>query len=123
MNSVAIFLVLLAPAFAKATAGEQEKPLSTSKEMDQTVRVTVTGEVELDYVWRRQEITAFTGGVSGTSGPGNSASENTFEGFVALRMNVELSDKVSALIEIGTKRVDAGQINFFAASSGAGSAA
>src|SRR5437762_4286272 len=97
--------------FAVLLAALQEKPLSTSKEMDQTVRVTVTGEVDLDYVWRRQEITAFTGGVSG---PGNSASENTFEGFVALRLNVELSDKVSAIIEVGTKRVDGGQINFFA---------
>src|SRR5438309_4537740 len=112
MSSAALLWACL--AFA------QEKPLSTSKEMDQTVRVTVTGEVDLDYVWRRQEITAFTGGVGGASGPGNSASENTFEGFVALRLNVELSDKVSAIVEVGTKRVDGGRINFFAGSNGAG---
>jgi hypothetical protein len=99
----------------------QEKPLTTTKEMDQTVRVTVTGELELDYVWRRQEITAFTGGVSGTSSPGDSSSENTFEGFVALRLNIELSDKVSALVEIGTKRVDDGQINYWATSASGGS--
>ncbi|HVE41398.1 MAG TPA: hypothetical protein VNM14_16005 [Planctomycetota bacterium] len=114
LGAFAFVLVLAASAVA------QEKPLSTSKEMDQTVRITVTGEIEFDYVWRRQEITAFTGGVSGTSAPGDSASENTFEGFAALRMNIELSDKVSALLEIGTKRVDSGKINFFAGPNGAG---
>src|SRR5438132_882888 len=115
--------ILGATAFILATAASalaQERPLSTTKEMDQTVRVTVTGEVDLDYVWRRQEITAFKGGVSGAGAPGNSDSENTFEGFVALRLNVELSDKVSAIIEVGTKRVDGGQINFFAGGNGAG---
>jgi hypothetical protein len=112
----AITLSLAAAAFA------QEKPLTTTKEMDETVHVTVTGEVDLNYVWRRQEITAFTGGVSGplNSFPGNSASENTFEGFVALRLNVELSDKVSTMVEIGTKRVDSGRINFFAEPNGSG---
>jgi hypothetical protein len=110
-------------AFAILLALAQEKPLSTTKEMDQTVRITVTGEVELDYVWRRKEITAFTGGVNDRNSPGNSESENTFEGFAAVRLNIELSDKVSALLEVGTKRADGGQINVWAASSGAGSAA
>src|SRR5258706_898703 len=96
-----------------ATAAAQEKPLSTTKEMAETVRITVTGETDLDYVWRRQEITAFTGGVSGTGAPGNASSENTFEGFVALRMNIDLSDPVSAVIEVGTKRADACQIHRF----------
>src|SRR5204863_6086314 len=111
------FAFVLVPA---ASAFAQEKPLTTSKDMDQTVRITVTGEIEFDYVWRRQEITAFTGGVSGTSAPGNSSSENTFEGFAALRMNVELSDKVSALVEFGTKRVDASRINYWAATDATG---
>lgn len=87
------------------------KPLTTNAKMEETVKVTVTGEVELDYVWRRQEITAMSGGVSGTSSPGNSESENTFEGFVALRMTIDLSDQISTIFEIGTKRVDAGAIN------------
>jgi hypothetical protein len=111
----AAFTLILA-----ASASAQEKPLTTSKEMDETVRVTVTGEIDLDYVWRRREITAFTGGVGDKNTPAASASENTFEGFVALRLNVELSDKVSALVEIGTKRVDAGEINVFAAPGGSG---
>src|SRR5262245_45314076 len=91
----------------------QEKPLTTTKDREATVRVAVSGETELDYVWRRKEITAFTGGFDGTSAPGNSRSENTFEGFAAVRLDVDLSDQVFAVAEIGTKRVDNGSINFF----------
>jgi hypothetical protein len=55
--------------------------------------------------------------------PGDAASENTFEGFVALRVTAELSDKITGVIEFGTKRADSGVINYFAAPSGTGSAA
>jgi hypothetical protein len=91
----------------------QEKAVTTTKEKDATVRVAVSGETELDYVWRRKEITAFTGGFDGTSTPGNSRSENTFEGFAAVRLDVDLSDQVFAVAEIGTKRADNGAINVF----------
>jgi hypothetical protein len=120
-----IFLLSLA---LTAAAAEQERPITTNKEMENTVKVTVTGETDLNYVWRRAEITAFTGGVAalpggfGGSTPGNSSAENTFEGFVALRLSVDLSDKVSAVIEIGNKRVDGSLVNFFAGSNAAGSA-
>src|SRR6185436_2658270 len=99
---------------------QEGKPVSTVPKMEDTVRITLTGEIELDYVWRRQEVVAFTGGVSGLSAPGNADSENTLEGFVALRMNIDLSDNVSAAFEVGTKRVDGGAINFFAAPNAAG---
>lgn len=99
---------------------QEEKPLTISKDKDETVRLIVTGEVDLNYVWRRQEITAFTGGVSGTETPGDSASENTLEGFIALRLGATLSDNVTATVEVGTKRVDGGKIQFFAASNNAG---
>ena len=91
----------------------QEKAVTTTKEREATVRVAVSGQTDLDYVWRRKEITAFTGGISGTSTPGNSESENTFEGFAAVRFDVDLSDQIFAVAEIGTKRVDGGVINFF----------
>src|SRR5436190_12427816 len=111
---------LILPALAFHAAA-QDKPVMSSKGMSETVKVTVTGEVDLDYVWRSKEITAFMGGADGLSTPADSESENTFEGFVALRLNVELSDKVSALVEFGTKRADGGTLNVFAASSGTGS--
>jgi len=99
---------------------QEGKPVSTVPKMEDTVRITLQGEFEFDYVWRRQEIVAFTGGVSGSSAPGNADSENTLEGFFALRMNIDLSDNVSAMFEVGTKRVDGGSINFFAGPNTAG---
>jgi len=104
-------------------AHAQDKPVMSTKDRTDTVRISVSGEADLEYVWRRNELTAFTGGVSGTSTPADSASENTFEGFVALRLNAELSDKVSAVLEFGTKRADAGALGVFAGPSGNGSAA
>jgi len=104
-------------------AAAQEKPVMTTRDMAETVKVTVTGEVDLDYVWRQREITAMTGGVGNANTPADAASENTFEGFVALRVTAELSDKITGVLEFGTKRVDAGVINYFAAPSGTGSSA
>jgi hypothetical protein len=121
MGNVAVAVGFVLALTASAIA--QEKPLSTTKDMAETVRITVTGEIDLDYVWRHKEITAFTGGVDGTGAPGNSSSENTFEGFVALRLNMDLSDNVSAVVEVGTKRADAGKIHFFAAAGGSGGSA
>jgi hypothetical protein len=120
LQSASTSAFLLAMTWA---AYAQEKPVMTTRDMAETVKVTVTGEVDLDYVWRRKEITAMTGGVGDANTPADSASENTFEGFVALRLTAELSDKITGIIEFGTKRVDAGVINYFAAPSGAGSAA
>jgi len=112
------FTISLVPAFvlslaAAAAAQQGEKPLTTGKDMTDTVKITVSGRVILDYVWRGGEITAFTDdGQDGgpPSGPLESNSENTFEGYLAVGMNIDLSDKVSAVVEFGSKRVDGGTI-------------
>lgn len=91
-------------AMALSAAAQQERNVTTSKDRGDTVKVNVSGRVVLDYVWRSSEVTAFTD--SFTNGVGTSKSEGTFEGYVAVRMDMELSDKVSAVVEFGTKRVD-----------------
>ena len=103
--------ISLTPAFMLAlamAAAAQEKPLTTKKDMVDTVKVNVSGRLVLDYVWRSSELEAavVTGGTLGTG-----ESENTFEGYAAVRFEVELTDKVSAVVEVGTERVDAGAIN------------
>lgn len=121
------FNVVLVPAFVLALALSawaqakpqpapqgQERPLTTNKEMSDTVKVTVTGQVVLDYVWRSAEITAFTDPLAGDSDEDTSDDENTFEGFLAVRLDIEMADKVSAVVEFGTKRVDAGGIERWA---------
>jgi hypothetical protein len=100
--------LILTPAFVAAlalSAVAQEKPLTTKKENDGTVKVNVSGKLALDYVWRSKEMEAIVVTL-GTAGSGES--ENTFEGYAAIRFDVELTDKVSTVIEIGTERVDDG---------------
>ena len=94
---------------ALSAAAQQERNVTTSKGNGDTVKVTVSGNVVLDYVYRAREMTAYTDSFSG-AGVG-ARSENTFEGYVAARLDVDLSDKVSAQIEFGTKRLDTGTIN------------
>jgi hypothetical protein len=78
----------------------------TSRDRADTVKVNVSGNVVLDYVWRSKEVTFFTESFSG-----GVSHENTFEGYAAVRVDAELSEKVSAVIEVGTKRVDGNEIN------------
>jgi hypothetical protein len=96
---------LLGLCLAALPARAQDKPVMTSKDKSDTVKVTVNGDIVLDYVWRGREINEFVFG-----GGAASQSRNDFEGYAAIRLNADLSDKVSAMVEIGTKRVDAGGI-------------
>jgi hypothetical protein len=108
--------IVLTPSFifALALAALAQQNIQTNKDNKDTLHVTVSGNVDLDYVWRSQEITtftdSFTGLKNGTGNPQDGHAENTFEGYLAVRFNVDLNDKVAALIEIGTKRVDGGVI-------------
>ncbi|HXG60897.1 MAG TPA: hypothetical protein VNO22_05970 [Planctomycetota bacterium] len=96
------FTSILVPGFVlalAATAAAQEKPVTTTKDMTDTVKVTVQGNVVLDYVWRGRELAAF-------KAPYGPEDTNSFEGEIGLRFNVDLSDKVSAVVEFGKERVD-----------------
>ena len=96
---------------ALPAAAQQERNVTTSKDRGDTVKVTVSGNVVLDYVYRSREMTAFTDTFTAYTAPATpSIAENTFEGYVAARLDIEMSDKVSALVEFGTKRVDGGAI-------------
>ncbi len=109
-GSLSAGAALALACLATLPAAAQEKPVTTSRQSDQTLRVSVSGRTTLDYVYRSSEMTAFTDSVGG-GGPNGSDSETTFEGFAAVRLDVELSDKMSVVLEMGTRRVDAGSIN------------
>ncbi|HXX93946.1 MAG TPA: hypothetical protein VEN81_09945 [Planctomycetota bacterium] len=91
------------------SASAQDKPITTSRDNGDTVKVTVSGDVVLDYVWRGREVSEFVN--PGGFGAGAATHNiNDFEGYAAIRLNADLSDKVSAVVEMGTKRVDGGGI-------------
>jgi hypothetical protein len=92
-----------------ATASAQEKPVSTDKGNTDTARVYVSGNQTTDYVQRDRELTAFTDSISNPNGATNttgSRSENTFEGEMGIRFTAELTNKVTAVLEVGTRRID-----------------
>jgi hypothetical protein len=92
-----------------ATLPAQEKQVTTNKGNADTARVFVSGNQTTDYVSRDRELTAFTDSISNPNGASNttgSRSENTFEGEMGIRFTAELSNKVTAVVEVGTRRVD-----------------
>lgn len=92
-----------------ASASAQDKPLTTTKDNADTLHLFVSGTVDMDYVHRSHAITAFTDSFSNPTGAGaplTSSAENTFEGEVGIRFNAELSNKVTAVVEFGTRRMD-----------------
>ncbi len=107
---------LLGLVLAAATAAAQDRPVTTTKDAASTVKVNVSGDMVIDYVGRSREVTAFTESYSNlTPGIGlppvdTSEPETTFEGHVAIRFAAELSEKIGAVIEFGTRRVDDGDI-------------
>ena len=111
-------------ALALAAAAQQERPVTTSKDKGDTVKINVSGRIVLDYVWRSKELAEFTDSFSGPAGGvSDTDDENTFEGYAAVRVDAELSDKVSAVIEVGTLRVapvdvSGININFMGTSTG-----
>ena len=50
---------------ALSAAAQQERNVTTSKGNGDTVKVTVSGNVVLDYVYRAREMTAYTDSFSG----------------------------------------------------------
>ncbi len=106
---------LMGLVLAAATAAAQDRPVTTTKDAGSTVKVNVSGDMVIEYVGRSREVTAFTESFSNpsvfpTGSPVTSEPETTFEGHVAMRITAELSEKIGAVIEFGTRRIDDGFI-------------
>jgi hypothetical protein len=96
-------------ALSLAASAQNEKGLTTTKGNTDTGSITVTGNQTTDYIQRDRALTAFRDSESNPTGAGNilgSTSENTFEGETGIRFNAELSNKIAAVLEIGTRRID-----------------
>ncbi len=96
---------------AAAVASAQDRPVTTTPGAGATVKVNVSGDMVIEYVGRSREVTAYTESVSNPppiigGNPSDSEPETTFEGHVAMRIAAELSEKIGAVVEFGTRRVD-----------------
>jgi hypothetical protein len=123
-TGIAATALLAVGVMALSAAAQQQgdKPVTTTKENADTIKLHVSGKLNLDYVYRSQELTGFIGGFTGGL-PGisftNPESETTVEGMAGIRFDAELSDKISAVVEVGTRRVDGGGTTYYGAGGGA----
>ncbi len=82
----ALLLALAATAFAQN--------VDKGKDRAETVKITVSGSWDLDFIYRERALKQFRGG-------GLQDDESEFAPSTWIRLDVELTDKVSAVMEIG----------------------
>ncbi|MBI4563577.1 MAG: hypothetical protein HY716_02660 [Planctomycetes bacterium] len=101
---MAPFLVLALALSAYAQGVEK------SKDRTETLRIQVSGGVDLDWVWRSREIVQALGGPP--------LSVTTIEYDANVQLDVELTEKVSVLLNLATTRLDGGiPVGFLGADS------
>ena len=93
---------MVALCLAAASAVAQDRPVTTRQDRADTVKVNVSGRVDLDYVVRERTLNE----IPGMDRFGDDGTVDTGEGEVAIRIDAELSEKVSAVIEFARLRVD-----------------
>src|SRR5687768_117046 len=111
---------MIALCLAALSASAQERPVTTGANRADTVKLRVSGRLNLDYVQRDAALTVMdnmdpTGNaVSGNQANANST--NTVEGEITIRFDAELTEKITAVVEIGRLRTDSefeGVVPFF----------
>lgn len=99
-------LALTATAFAQGGG----KPVTTSDQNGETVKVTVSGGIDVDFVYRDGELREE--GYATTFGADNE-DVSSIEGTVRVRLDIELTNKVSAVVELANYRVNGGAVTSF----------
>ena len=111
---------MIALCLAALSASAQERPVTSRQDRGDTVKINMSGAIVMDMVYRGPELSWLTNAVGdpaqpfgGGVGAQLSDGETTAEGFVSLRFDAELSDKISAVVELRHKRVQDEDINRF----------
>lgn len=100
----------IALCLATLSAAAQERPVTTGANRADTVKLRVSGRVNMDYVVRDAGLTSIpnmdpiSGGVP--AGEANANGVNTVEGEISIRFDAELTEKISAVVEISRQRTD-----------------
>jgi hypothetical protein len=103
---------IICSAVLCTTAAAQERAVTMQKDRTDTVKVLVSGDLQLDYVNRSREVTAWIRSEGNPTGNGAAATadgENTFEGVVAVRLDVEVGP-ARFTAEFGTRRINDNEI-------------
>lgn len=97
----AVSAILPLFVFAMATSAFAQGKIDTNKDMTETVKVTVSGGLDLDFVYRDHGLnSALAGG---------GADDTTFvHGQFHLRVDVDLTEKVKVLLQVENPRLEGG---------------
>lgn len=92
MRHAWVFLLVPTSAYAQK--------VDTQPERRDTLRILVTGEIDFDGVYRNDTLTAGGAGGGGSGSPTWSA-----EGDVRLRLDIEMQERISAVVSLRTQRL------------------
>ncbi len=102
----AVFAIMPLFVFAMAmSAFAQGNKVDTEAKNAETVKLTISGGLDLDWVWRDRALNA-TRGVFGTYDAGESRSEGLIHGQFHIRLDADLSEKVRVTLVLDNKRFD-----------------
>src|SRR5688572_33007915 len=96
MKKSALFAPALVAVMALSAAAQQG--IQTNADRKETLKVSVSGGFDIDWVYRGQELSAFFG--SSESGEGR------IESNANVRLDVDLSNKVSVILNLATVRLN-----------------
>jgi hypothetical protein len=96
---------LLAPALvaAMALSAAAQQGIQTNADRKETLKVTVSGGVDMDWVYRGKEIVEVLGGPA--------RDEARIESDANLRFDIDLSNKVSVLLNLKATRLNGDYTN------------
>ncbi|MBI2901074.1 MAG: hypothetical protein HYY17_12885 [Planctomycetes bacterium] len=89
------FMATAAPAFAQK--------VETKPERQDTLRIIITGELDLDGVLRSHNATA-----AGAGGDDHGSDVWTVEGDIRLRLDIEMQERIGAVLSLRTRRLTGG---------------
>jgi hypothetical protein len=101
--------ILLAPLMVGAmalSAAAQGTKVDTDPKSTDTAKVTVSGGLDIDWVFRDRALTAARGPYSAIAAGDNRSDEGVFHGHFKVRLDADLSDKVRVTIELDNKRYE-----------------
>ncbi len=99
---------VLVPALLSAmalSAFAQGAKVDTDPKSTETMKVTVSGSLDIDWVWRDRAL-GTSRGTYGTYDPGESRGEGVMHGHYSIRVDADLSDKVKLTVVLENNRYD-----------------
>lgn len=99
----AVFAIMPLFVFAMAMSAFAQGKVDSDPKNTETVKLTVSGSLDIDWVWRDRALNAVRG-VFGAYNAGQSRSEGVIHGQFTIRLDADLSEKVRVTLVLDNPR-------------------